>query len=484
MTQHITRYAVRCVSLLATLIVLQETEGRARCNTDYKNSIEIAVPELKSTYPDYEKVSVKIMSSETSLDVNVLSRQLYVDLRLHQAGIFTELHKTVDMPPDGIESKEWIERGQCKIGETCEVNGECWGSDAQKCRDDTTYRWVASSSEIRELTWTKSLFRTCTKLWDCNLKKENKDLFVDGNGDLVLWIDGKITIPKQATHFHHTIGRRSFFALGPFKVKTEYSTLDCFRNEGTLFCKGKKKDLSHIMVTFRDGEPCKMYLRNTICLVAGDGSTLWTRQDKLLFEDSQTMNFENIKEIMQVETARLFRNDYLNEMAIRRNSEILVRLITEMSSTNPLLVGRLSGESIITGKMNTDGTLQYAMCESTTIEECSAIHKATGTTHLNQACNKQSPVGSMTKISLFSLEPNELDYPQQFDLNKETRDTWVSNEEEREFKEQLGLNSKDKLGSSSSHWTDYLYMSPILGWFTTNLTYLNTIMIIVLLLKK
>nr|QMP82330.1 hemagglutinin [Phasmatodean orthomyxo-related virus OKIAV172] len=71
--------------------------------------------------------------------------------------------------PSKEEAIEWTKRGKCNIGHICRPDGDCWGSDASKCKDSTMKTWVKSS----EHRWIGSRYfyfpyHTCVSSWKCN----------------------------------------------------------------------------------------------------------------------------------------------------------------------------------------------------------------------------------------------------------------------------------------------------------------------------
>lgn len=80
------------------------------------------------------------------------------------------------------EAREWKSRNQCQIGHICRIDGDCWGSDSNKCKDETISKWV-DHSEHQGIGQRYLLFphHTCISSWECSNSMIDFPIHVSGS---------------------------------------------------------------------------------------------------------------------------------------------------------------------------------------------------------------------------------------------------------------------------------------------------------------
>nr|BDF92398.1 envelope glycoprotein [Oba virus] len=339
-------------------------------------------------------------------------------------------------PPSGGELLAWGLRGECNYGIECDRGGDCWGSNARVCFDETTDRNWAKEKEYvgNQNEWYLFPYHTCLSTWRCGIWSGELPVFVSLNKDSSPMIS---TIDRNGK-------QHSIFPRGKQLIKIDSTTnlyipeqeilrqehrteAQCFggKDLDDIYCHFQHPvTKNYIIVQMFNGQGCL----ESLCVAISD-----VPGAKLNFHKAMEARLNQIKKAASIEDLRAvaLQNEYQNREYLWNLAQIYLHLtdlekrvleiVRSSAKVDDELIGRMLGHRTRTKWYNNDlfhlcpcynvPMDKFSNCAEKFIYSSGRIIDRTKTS--SDLCSTYSPesVQNITLIKNSNISISRLDVP-------------------------------------------------------------------------
>nr|APG77884.1 hemagglutinin [Hubei earwig virus 1] len=171
------------LTMILTLALCQIYAGE-KCTTPLKiKQPEIQLHHINQTLTDGE-ITVFPMKAEAL----IMTRSYWSSFCYNGGSLDPNTGCVINskqLNPKRKEAIMWKEKEMCLVGNICRMEGPCWGSEAEKCKDIIPTTWVDERlhTDIGS-RYMKFPYHTCVMSWECHIKKTTLSISFGGPGKL------------------------------------------------------------------------------------------------------------------------------------------------------------------------------------------------------------------------------------------------------------------------------------------------------------
>lgn len=205
------------VQIIIICLLAEQPKAVLECEKSCANEIVFTDDTVESKTSKTSEVEVEWTKYPGFADVYILRRKVYAIWMTKHFGNRPKLIENKNVIPNKTEGIEWQRRNMCQIGKLCLPDGECWGSGADSCQDQTLKEYVKARSFQYEYSQWDAAFRdTCTKDWSCSITKHSMPVYINDMRNPYIVVEGQMIklnttdityqmLPNMAVYIGQTI---------------------------------------------------------------------------------------------------------------------------------------------------------------------------------------------------------------------------------------------------------------------------------------